>query len=61
VRPPRPRPNCSGSSRPALQGRFLKAKTQLATIASYDQMPMKDVKLPTLSDRPTSSVVRTID
>jgi peptidoglycan/xylan/chitin deacetylase (PgdA/CDA1 family) len=40
---------------------FLKAKTQLATIASYDQLLMKDVKLPTLSDRPTASVVRTIE
>src|ERR1700730_4592278 len=39
---------------------FLKAKTPLKTIASYDQMIMKDVKLPTLSDRPTSNVVRTI-
>jgi peptidoglycan/xylan/chitin deacetylase (PgdA/CDA1 family) len=40
---------------------FLKGKTQLATIPSYDQMLMKDVKLPTLSDRPTSTVVRTVD
>jgi peptidoglycan/xylan/chitin deacetylase (PgdA/CDA1 family) len=40
---------------------FLKAKTPLVTIASYDQMLMKDVKLPTLSERPTASVVRTID
>jgi peptidoglycan/xylan/chitin deacetylase (PgdA/CDA1 family) len=40
---------------------FLKAKTQLATLPEYDQMIVKDVKLPTLSDRPTSSVVRTID
>ena len=40
---------------------FLKAKTQLATLPAYDQMIVKDVKLPTLSDRPTSSVVRTIE
>jgi peptidoglycan/xylan/chitin deacetylase (PgdA/CDA1 family) len=40
---------------------FLKAKTQLATLPAYDQMLMKDVKLPTLSDHPTASVVRTID
>ncbi len=40
---------------------FVKAKTQLATLPEYDQMIVKDVKLPTLSDRPTSSVVRTID
>jgi len=39
---------------------FLKAKAPLNTIASYDAMILKDVKLPTLSDRPTSNVVRTI-
>ena len=39
---------------------FLKAKAPLQTIASYDGMILKDVKLPTLSDRPTSNVVRTI-
>src|SRR6202011_2717361 len=39
---------------------FLKAKALLQTIASYDAMIVKDVKLPTLSDRPTSNVVRTI-
>jgi peptidoglycan/xylan/chitin deacetylase (PgdA/CDA1 family) len=39
---------------------FLKAKAPLQTIASYDAMIVKDVKLPTLSDRPTSNVVRTI-
>jgi len=40
---------------------FVKAKTQLATIASYDEMIVKNAKLPTLSEHPTSSVVRTID
>jgi peptidoglycan/xylan/chitin deacetylase (PgdA/CDA1 family) len=40
---------------------FLKAKTELKTIASYDEMIGKNVKLPTLSDNPTASVVRTID
>jgi peptidoglycan/xylan/chitin deacetylase (PgdA/CDA1 family) len=40
---------------------FLKAKTELKTIASYDEMIGKNVKLPTLSDHPTASVVRTID
>jgi peptidoglycan/xylan/chitin deacetylase (PgdA/CDA1 family) len=40
---------------------FLKAKTQLATLPAYDQMIVKDVKLPTLSEHPTSSVVRTIE
>jgi peptidoglycan/xylan/chitin deacetylase (PgdA/CDA1 family) len=39
---------------------FLKAKAPLATIASYDEMILKDVKLPTLSAHPTSNVVRTI-
>src|SRR5258708_3452101 len=39
---------------------FLKAKVPLQTIASYDAMILKDVKLPTLSDRPTANVVRTI-
>jgi peptidoglycan/xylan/chitin deacetylase (PgdA/CDA1 family) len=39
---------------------FLKAKEPLKTIASYDEMIVKSAKLPTLSDRPTSSVVRTI-
>ena len=32
----------------------------LKTIASYDDMIGKNVKLPTLSDHPTSNVVRTI-
>jgi peptidoglycan/xylan/chitin deacetylase (PgdA/CDA1 family) len=40
---------------------FLKAKTELKTIASYDEMIGKNVKLPTLNDHPTASVVRTID
>jgi peptidoglycan/xylan/chitin deacetylase (PgdA/CDA1 family) len=39
---------------------FLKAKAPLSTIASYDELIGKNVKLPTLSDRPTTSVVRTI-
>ena len=39
---------------------FLKAKTTLSTIASYDEIIGKNNKLPTLSDHPTSSVVRTI-
>lgn len=40
---------------------FLKAKEQVKTIASYDGLILKDVKLPTVSDRPTSSVVRTMN
>jgi peptidoglycan/xylan/chitin deacetylase (PgdA/CDA1 family) len=39
---------------------FMKAKGTLTTIASYDEAILKDAKLPTVSDRPTSSVVRTI-
>ncbi|HWF94584.1 MAG TPA: polysaccharide deacetylase family protein [Xanthobacteraceae bacterium] len=39
---------------------FVKAKMKLSTIAAYDDMIVKNVKLPTLSEHPTSSVVRTI-
>jgi hypothetical protein len=39
---------------------FVKAKTPLSTIASYDDMIVKNMKLPTLNDHPTASVVRTI-
>ena len=39
---------------------FLKAKTPLQTIASYDEIIGKNNKLPTLNDHPTASVVRTI-
>jgi peptidoglycan/xylan/chitin deacetylase (PgdA/CDA1 family) len=39
---------------------FMKAKAPLQTIASYDEMIVKNTKLPTLSDHPTASVVRTI-
>jgi peptidoglycan/xylan/chitin deacetylase (PgdA/CDA1 family) len=39
----------------------MKAKEPVKTIAKYDEMVVKDVKLPTVSDRPTSSVVRTIN
>jgi hypothetical protein len=38
----------------------MKAKDAVTTIAQYDEMIVKDVKLPTLSTRPTSSVVKTI-
>src|SRR4030088_2046477 len=38
----------------------MKAKAPLETIASYDEELMKDVKLPTVSARPVSSVVQTI-
>ncbi|HEY2135143.1 MAG TPA: polysaccharide deacetylase family protein [Xanthobacteraceae bacterium] len=36
------------------------AKDQLTTLAQYDEMLLKQEKLPTLDQRPTSSVVRTI-
>jgi peptidoglycan/xylan/chitin deacetylase (PgdA/CDA1 family) len=39
---------------------LLKGKEPLKTIASYDELIVKDMKLPTVSTRPTSSVVRTI-
>jgi peptidoglycan/xylan/chitin deacetylase (PgdA/CDA1 family) len=38
----------------------MKAKDPVKTIAQYDEAIAKEVKLPTVSDRPTSSVVRTI-
>jgi peptidoglycan/xylan/chitin deacetylase (PgdA/CDA1 family) len=39
---------------------FMKPKDTLKTIASYDELILKDQKLPTGDGRPTSSVVRTI-
>jgi peptidoglycan/xylan/chitin deacetylase (PgdA/CDA1 family) len=40
---------------------FMKAKEPVQTIASYDEMITKDeVKLPTVTNRPTSDVVHTI-
>jgi len=38
----------------------MKAKTPVQTIAQYDDEILKDVKLPTVSSRPVSSVVQTI-
>jgi peptidoglycan/xylan/chitin deacetylase (PgdA/CDA1 family) len=38
----------------------VRAKTPVQTIASYDEELLKDVKLPTVSSRPVSSVVQTI-
>jgi peptidoglycan/xylan/chitin deacetylase (PgdA/CDA1 family) len=40
---------------------FMKPKFSIKTIAKYDEMLRKDVKLPTVSTRPTSSVIRTIN
>jgi peptidoglycan/xylan/chitin deacetylase (PgdA/CDA1 family) len=39
---------------------FMKSKEPVQTIASYDEMIVKDLKLPTVTSRPTSDVVRTI-
>jgi peptidoglycan/xylan/chitin deacetylase (PgdA/CDA1 family) len=38
----------------------MKAKDAVKTIAQYDEAIAKEIKLPTVTDRPTSSVVRTI-
>ena len=38
----------------------MKARDPVKTIAQYDEAIAKEIKLPTVSDRPTSSVVRTI-
>jgi peptidoglycan/xylan/chitin deacetylase (PgdA/CDA1 family) len=38
----------------------LKPKAPVQTLADYDAMVVKDAKLPTVSTRPTASVVRTI-
>ncbi len=39
----------------------MKPKQALTTLAEYDEMVRKESKLPTLSARPTSSVVRTVE
>ena len=39
----------------------MRARAPITTIASYDEEIRKDSKLPTVSTRPTSSVVRTIN
>jgi peptidoglycan/xylan/chitin deacetylase (PgdA/CDA1 family) len=39
---------------------FMKPKTPLQTIASYDEALAKDAKLPTVSTQPVNSVVKTI-
>jgi peptidoglycan/xylan/chitin deacetylase (PgdA/CDA1 family) len=38
----------------------LKSKAPAQTLAEYDALVLKDQKLPTVSTRPTASVVRTI-
>jgi hypothetical protein len=39
----------------------MKAREPLKSLAQYDELLKKDQKLPTVSDRPTSTVVRTVD
>jgi 3-dehydroquinate dehydratase len=39
----------------------MRAKDQVKTLAQYDEMVRKDQKLPTVNQRPTASVVRTVD
>jgi peptidoglycan/xylan/chitin deacetylase (PgdA/CDA1 family) len=39
---------------------FMVPKTKVTTLAAYDEMILKDQKLPTVNSRPTSSVVRTL-
>ena len=39
----------------------MKAKDPIKTLAQYDELLLKEQKLPTLNTRPTSSVVRTVD
>jgi 3-dehydroquinate dehydratase len=36
-------------------------KTPVKSLPEYDELLKKEIKLPTVSDRPTSSVVRTIE
>jgi peptidoglycan/xylan/chitin deacetylase (PgdA/CDA1 family) len=40
---------------------FMKAKEPVQTIASYDDAIQKEIKIPTVTNRPTSDVVRTIE
>jgi hypothetical protein len=40
---------------------FMKAKEPVQTIASYDDVILKEIKIPTVTSRPTSDVVRTIE
>jgi peptidoglycan/xylan/chitin deacetylase (PgdA/CDA1 family) len=39
---------------------FMKAKTPVQTLAAYDEQIVKELKLPTVTNRPTSDVVHTI-
>jgi uncharacterized membrane protein len=39
---------------------FMKAKAPVQTLAAYDEMIVKELKLPTVTNKPTSDVVHTI-
>jgi hypothetical protein len=39
----------------------MKARDLVTTLAQYDEMVVKEQKLPTVNTRPTSSVVRTVE
>ena len=39
----------------------MKSKDRLASLPQYDELLKKDMKLPTVSDRPTTTVVRTVE
>jgi hypothetical protein len=39
----------------------MKSRDRLASLPQYDEMLKKDSKLPTVSERPTTSVVRTVE
>lgn len=40
---------------------FMKPKAPVQTLAAYDEALLKDTKLPTVSDRPTSDIIRTVN
>jgi peptidoglycan/xylan/chitin deacetylase (PgdA/CDA1 family) len=40
---------------------FMKAKQPVETIAAYDEQILKELKIPTVTQRPTSDVVRTVE
>jgi peptidoglycan/xylan/chitin deacetylase (PgdA/CDA1 family) len=39
----------------------MKSKDKLTSLPQYDELLKKDMKLPTVSDRPTTTVVRTVE
>jgi hypothetical protein len=39
----------------------MKARSSVVTLPQYDEEMRKEQKIPTVSQRPTSSVVRTVD